>query len=156
MLIEFIDNDLNGPDLGSLECDYVPLEWYEVGKKVLHKVSRHGLEVGIRNLVGRPLRDGDVLWRDQHRALLVEILPCACIALKPHTMLEIGQACYELGNRHAPLFMADGELLTPYDAPLYNVLGKHGFTVSVKTAKLKTLWGGYAGGHSHGHTHEHS
>jgi len=156
VLIENIIDDLNEHDLSDIERDYVPVEWYEVEKKLLYKVSRNGMEVGIRNLEGRPLRDGDVLWHDHHKALLVEILPCDCIALKPNTMLEMGKACYEFGNRHAPLFMEAGELLTPFDAPLFNVLGKYGFAVYMKTAKLKTPLGGYAQGHSQGHSHGHA
>ncbi len=152
MLIGNIIHDLNEQDLGDIERDYVPIEWYEVEKKVLHKASRNGLEVGIRNHEGHPLRDGDILWHDAHRALIVEILPCDCIALKPKTISEMAKACYEIGNRHAPLFMEDGELLTPFDAPLFNVLGKYGFAAYVKNAKLKTPIGGYARGHSHGHS----
>lgn len=156
MLIENINYDLNEQDLGDIERDYVPVEWYEAEKKVLHKVSHNGVEVGIRNHEGRPLRDGDILWHDQHKALLVEILPCDCIALKPNTMIEMGKACYEFGNRHAPLFMEAGELLTPFDAPLFKVLGKYGFAVYMKIAKLTTPLGGYAQGHSHGHSHGHA
>lgn len=156
MLIEVINHDFSEHDLGDIERDYIPVEWYEVEKKVLHKVSRNGVEVGIRNHEGRPLRDGDVLWRDRHKALVVEILPCDCIALKPSTMIEMGKACYEIGNRHAPLFMEGGELLTPFDAPLFKALGKYGFAVDMKTAKLKTNLGGYARGHSHGHPHGHA
>ncbi|SFR14583.1 urease accessory protein UreE [Desulfoscipio geothermicus] len=156
MLIENIVHDLNEQDLGDLERDYIAIEWYEVEKKVLHKVSRNGLGIGIRNHEGRPLRDGAILWHDAHRALIVEILPCDCIALKPNTMSEMAKACYEIGNRHAPLFMEDGELLTPFDAPLFNVLEKYGFAVYRKTAKLKTPLGGYKHEHSHGHLHGHS
>ncbi len=155
MLIENIVHDLNEQDIGDIERDYVALEWYEVEKKVLHKTSRKGLNVGIRNHNGRPLRDGDILYHDTHKALVVEILPCDCIALKPNTISQIAKACYEIGNRHAPLFMEDGELLTPFDAPLLNVLEKFGFAPYRKTAKLKTPLGGLTHGHSHGHSHEH-
>jgi urease accessory protein len=156
MLIEINDCDHSEHDLGDIERDYIPVEWYEVEKKVLHKVSRNGVEVGIRNHEGHPLRDGDVLWHDQHKALVVEILPCDCIALKPGTMIEMGKACYEIGNRHAPLFMEGEELLTPFDAPLFTALGKYGFAVDMKNTKLKTNLGGYARGHSHGHPHGHA
>jgi len=161
VLIE-IAHELNQQDIDGLECDYIALEWYEAAKKVLHKTSRGGSEVGIRNLAGRPLRDGDVLWRDESRALLVELLPCDCIVLKPQTMPEMARAGYELGNRHAPLFIEGEELLTPYDAPLFKALEKCGFAVARKTAKLKTPLGGYGDGHGnehghgHGHAHRHS
>lgn len=149
MIIEKIAGNTKDTDIGKLECDTVFIEWYEAGKKVLHKVSKNGTEVGIRNTEGCPLRDGDILWRDDKKALVVEIKECDCIALKPGTMLEMGKACYEMGNRHAPLFVEDGELLAPFDEPLLAALTKCGFPVYRKTARLKTPLGGHAHGHSH-------
>ena len=139
-------------DIGEIERDYVLIEWYEVEKKVLHKVSKNGMDIGIRNSEGSPLCDGDILWQDDKKALVVEIPECDCIALKPNTMIEMGKACYEIGNRHTPLFIEDGELLTPFDEPLMTALLKCGFFTYKKTAKLKTPLGGHAHGHSHSHS----
>ncbi|MBZ4646036.1 MAG: urease accessory protein [Petroclostridium sp.] len=153
MIIEKIVGNVKDKDIGEIERDYVFIEWYEVEKKVLHKVSKNGLDVGIRNNGGRPLRDGDILWQDDKKALIVEISECDCIAIKPNTMIEMGKACYEIGNRHAPLFIEDGELLTPFDEPLLTVLLKCDFAANRKRAKLKTPLGGHAHGHSHSHSH---
>jgi len=32
-----------------MEVDFVDIEWYEVSKKILRKLSSNGIEVGIRN-----------------------------------------------------------------------------------------------------------
>lgn len=151
MVIEKIIGNIKKIHLDNLEYDFVPIEWYEVEKKILHKKSRSGIEVGIRNDVGTHLHDGDILWKDDKKALILEIQECLCLALKPKTMMEMGKACYETGNRHAPLFIEGEELLTPFDEPLMTALSKCGFEVTKKAAKLITPLGGHAHGHSHTH-----
>ncbi len=150
MLIDKIVSNIKDMDIGSAAKDYVYIEWYEAEKKVLHKTSSAGIGIGIRN-AGNPLRDGDILWYDSISALIIKICECECLALEPVTMVEMGKACYEMGNRHAPLFIEDGELLTPYDEPLFTALLKCGFKVYKKTARLINPLGGRAGGHTHSH-----
>ncbi len=131
--------------------DRVPIEWYEVHKKTLRKISRQGLEVGIRRQEGTPLQDGDILWQEGSHLLVVEIAKCECLALKPATMLEMAEACYAIGNRHAPLFFEEGELLTPYDEPLMTALARLDLPNYRKTARLTRSIGGSNGGHVHSH-----
>ena len=151
MIVEKVIGNIKDMGIGELRRDYVSIEWYEAEKRILHKVSKNGLDVGIRNHEGHPLQEGDVLWQDEKTALMVEIRECACIALEPATMAEMGKACYEIGNRHAPLFIEGGALLTPLDEPLLAALLKCGFKAYKKTAKLTTLFGGHAHEHSHAH-----
>lgn len=150
MVINKIVCNIKDIDIGNAAVDYVYIEWYEVEKKVLHKLSSNGIGIGIRN-TGSPLRDGDILWYDNITALILNVRECECIALKPVTMPEMGKACYEIGNRHAPLFIEDGELLTPFDQPLQTALSKCGFMVYKKNAKLINPLGGKVDEHSHSH-----
>ncbi len=153
MIIEKIVGNLTDRDISGLEWDEVFIEWYEVEKKVLHKTSAGGLEIGIRNSGDRPLCDGDILYQDDRTALVIKILESSCIVLKPKTMEEMGKACYEMGNRHAPLFIEGDELLTPFDEPLLTALIKCGFSAERKTARLKIPLGGHPLGDAHGHAH---
>lgn len=139
-------------NLNGFEIDYVQVEWYEVSKKILHKVSKKGIDVGIRFDKEYPLKHGDILWIEGNKALIVEIPECDCIALKPQTFIMMGKACYEIGNRHAPLFYKDDELLMPYDEPLLQALKKYGLDAYKKSARLISPLGGEA---AHGHSHEH-
>jgi urease accessory protein len=147
-------------DLNGIEIDYVQVEWYEVSKKILHKVSKNGIDVGIRLDRNDPLKQGDILWIKGNKALVVDIPECDCIALKPQTTVMMGKACYEIGNRHTPLFFQEDELLLPYDEPLLLALKKYGFDAYKRTARLISPLGGedahvHLHGHSHGHSHEH-
>lgn len=153
MIIEKIVGNLADMDIGGLERDDVYIEWYEVEKKVLHKTSAGGIEIGIRNSGDCPLHDGDILYKDDRKVFVLNILETYCVVLKPKTMAEMGKACYEMGNRHAPLFIEKDELLTPFDEPLLTFLIKCGFSVEKKNARLKIPVGGYTHGHSHAHLH---
>jgi urease accessory protein len=142
-------------DLNGFEIDYVQIEWYEVSKKILHKVSKNGLEVGIKLDTNIPLKHGDILWIEGNKAIVVDIPECDCIALTPQTSIIMGKACYEIGNRHAPLFYQEDTLLMPYDEPLLQALKKCGFGAYKKSARLISPLGGeVAHGHSHEHSHE--
>lgn len=143
--------DINFSEERSGTVDHVPIEWYEVHKKTLHKISRQGMQVGIRRQDGTPLQNGDVLWREGSDLLVVEISECECLALKPATMMEVAQACHAIGNRHAPLFFQEGELLTPYDQPLMTALNKLGLSTYKKKARLTKNIGGNSSGHVHAH-----
>lgn len=147
-------------DLTGFELDYVEIEWYEVSKKILHKVSRKGAEIGIKLNIDRAVWHGDILHLEGNSALIVEIPECECIALEPKTLAAMGKACYEIGNRHSPLFYQEERLLMPYDPPLLEALKKCGFEAYKCSARLIRPLGGGNGGHSHSHsqrhTHEHS
>jgi len=154
MIISRILGNIKDTGLAETEhstIDWVPIEWYEVHKKTLHKFSREGVEVGIRREDTTPLRSGDILWLDNGYLLIVEISECECLGLMPGTMTEMAEACYAIGNRHAPLFLEEGELLTPYDEPLMTALTKLGLSCCKKTARLTRSIGGHAGGHTHSH-----
>lgn len=142
-------------DLTGFDMDYIEVEWYEVSKKILHKTSKKGREVGIKLDIDRALRHGDILHLEGRSALIVEIPECECIALKPQTLATMGKACYEIGNRHSPLFYQEERLLMPYDPPLLEALKKCGFVACKCSARLIRPLGGGNGGHSHGHEHTH-
>lgn len=153
MLIEsIVCSKLDRNYLSGFDIDYVEIEWYEVSKKILHKVSSKGIEVGIKLSGDRPLQHGDILYLEGNSVLIVQIPECDCIALKPHTMSDMGKACYEIGNRHSPLFYQEDRLLMPYDPPLLEALKKCGFEAYKCSARLITPLGT---NHSHSHNHEH-
>ncbi|MDF2985191.1 MAG: Urease accessory protein UreF [Eubacterium sp.] len=143
-------------DLAGFDIDCVEVEWYEVSKKILHKISRKGIDVGIKLNIDRPLKHGDILSIEGNTALLVEIPECECIALKPETTVMMGKACYEIGNRHSPLFYQEERLLIPYDSPLLAALQKCGFEAYKCSARLISPLGGQSSGHSHSHSHDHA
>lgn len=131
-------------DLSGYQLDYVNIEWYEAFKKIHKKVTDKGEEVGIRlddSVLTRGLYEGDILYLDKERALVVHTPKCMVIRVKvdenhPHMAAKV---CYEIGNRHAPLFYGEEEntFITPYNEPMYLMLEKlHGVTATKEIQRL--------------------
>jgi urease accessory protein len=102
------------------------------------------------------LQHNDVVYLDANTALVIQIEPCAVIVLSPKTLPEMARACYEIGNKHAPLFLDGDEVLLPYDAPMFAWLAAAGFAPRQETRLLNhALRSNSAQGHGHaGHRHD--
>jgi urease accessory protein len=119
------------------DIDILLIEWHEARKRILHKQTKQGKAVCIKFLNENPnLKDGDILYQDENTTIVVEINPCECIVITPGGMLQTSSICYEIGNRHLPLFYEGDELLVPYDAPLYNLLETLGHSLKTEERKL--------------------
>ncbi len=117
--------------------DYILLEWYEARKRILKKTTLSGKEISIKFLNENPeLTEGDVLFADDINIIAVSILPCDCIVVQPKNMFEMATVCYEIGNRHLPLFYEADQLLVPFEMPLYNLLSVQGYDVQQAKRKL--------------------
>ncbi len=117
--------------------DHLPLEWYECNKRILHKQTRKGETVKMRFLKENPgLQHGDILFDDENVTIAVEILSCKVIVLTPTSILNAAAMCYEIGNKHLPLFYEQNELLVPYEAPLHRLLEASGYGANIAERKL--------------------
>lgn len=144
MLCEKILGRADQTDLSGRQLDYVNIEWFEAFKKIHKKVTDKGEEVGIRlddRVLTRGLYEGDLLYLDKERALVVHTPKCMVICAKvdeghPHMAAKV---CYEIGNRHAPLFYGEKEntFITPCNDPVYQMLERlHGVTVTKEIRRL--------------------
>lgn len=148
-----------------LPIDYVDVPWYDSGKRIQKLVTNNGVNIGIRldsdNLT-RGLLQGDVLEVIDGKAIVVNITEEKCIAVKAHNLKTVAKVCYEIGNRHSPLFYSEdyNELILPYDKPMLEMLRKLAVETDVKTMKIhrdKSI-SSVNTNHHHGHSHntEHS
>ena len=137
MLIQEKIGHINSFEINNQTIDLLQLEWYEARKRILRKQTSSGKEVSLKFLNGNPeLTEGDILYADESTIILVSILPCNCIALQPKNMFEIASVCYEIGNKHLPLFYEADELLVPFETPLFNLLSVQGYVVRQEERKL--------------------
>ncbi len=117
--------------------DWLQLEWYETRKRILRKQTVGGKEVSLKFLNENPeLTEGDILYEDDKMIIAISVLPCECIVIKPINMFEMASVCYEIGNKHLPLFYEDESLLVPFDAPLMRLLSAQGYEVKEEERKL--------------------
>ena len=124
-------------DVNGRAIDHLELEWYETNKRILHKKTIAGKEAVLKFLNGsQNLTEGDVVYEDEHSLIVVSIKPCDVIVIKPTSMYQMAYSCYEIGNKHLPLFYDKDELLVPYEAPLFKMLQASGFNLIKEERKL--------------------
>ena len=118
--------------------DVLPVEWFETSKRILHKPTAGGKNITLKFLNENPnLSDGDILWEEGDTIIVVEIVPTRCIVIPTVSINATAALCYEIGNRHLPLFHEEHELLLPYDVPLHNLLQASEYMIRVEERKLK-------------------
>jgi urease accessory protein len=137
MLIQEKLGNIESFTVGDRVVDPVELEWHETGKRILRKHTRAGKEVVLKFLrEGPALARGDVLYEDGECLIVVGTLPCAVIVIRPASLFDVASVCYEIGNKHLPLFFEKEELLTPYEAPLFRLLAAGGYDTRQEERKL--------------------
>jgi urease accessory protein len=137
MVIRQKVGNISALDLGGRHIDPVAIEWHEANKRILTKKTKSGREILMKFLgEGPALSEGDVLWQDEKDIIVVEISCCEAIVVRPTSTYQMAAACYEIGNRHLPLFYNAGEILVPFEAPLFKLLVAGGYHPARETRKL--------------------
>ena len=155
MIIEDVIGNIGTLSIGSRQTDLLQLQWYETTRRVQRRQTVSGREIALRLLKqGQRLQQGDVVWMDDATAVVVDILPCEVIVVTPASMLEMGTICYEIGNKHLPVFIQDNEVLIPMEEPLYRWLESTGYTPAKATRKLTNMLRSNVTPHSHGSSGE--
>jgi urease accessory protein len=137
MLVQNKIGNLSRIEVKQRQVDHVLLEWHETRKRIFRKTTALGETLSIRFLNENPeLNEGDVLFADDSTIIAVNILPCDCIVIQPKNMFEMASVCYEIGNKHLPLFYEADELLVPFEQPLFKLLLAQGYDVKQERRKL--------------------
>lgn len=125
-------------DTGSRNVDWLDLAWYEMSRRIGRKKTRAGRELSWKFLNENPAwAAGDILFHDEEKLVAVAIIPCDVIVIRPRSPLELASACYEIGNKHLPLFFENDELLAPFEQPLFRLLSASGYDVKKEERQLQ-------------------
>ncbi len=137
MLIKEKIGNLNFFALHNRKIDYLLLEWYETNKRILHKKTLAGVEVVLKFLnENQQLTEGDIIYEDDFSIIVIEVKECDAIIIRPRTMFEMASVCYEIGNKHLPVFYHQEEILVAYETPLFQLLSSAGYDVNGGKRKL--------------------
>ena len=115
MLCEQVLGKLHDFDTTGKTIEYVDIEWHEAFKKIHKKTTDKGTEVGIRmddSILARGLYQDDVIYADDEKLVVVNTPPCEVIRVSltsGHEKMS-AKVCYEIGNRHAPLFWGEKDV----------------------------------------------
>lgn len=138
MVVRTKAGSLSAVTQGQRELDWLSIEWFESNKRILHKRTQAGRELVIRMLNERPnLQQGDLLFMDDALLIAVAIKVADAIRYAMHELVETAAFCYEVGNKHLPLFADGNDLLIPFDAPAFAQLQAAGFKVERCEAVLQ-------------------
>ncbi|SHG30289.1 urease accessory protein UreE [Chryseobacterium vrystaatense] len=131
--------------------DYLDMEWFETTKRIQRKKTRQGTDVAIKFLrEGQRLREGDILFEDSEKIIAVNVLETDAIVMSPASLLEMGTVCYEIGNKHIPLFIQNDQVLLPFEMPMFRWLEASGFKPGKQSVKLLNLLKSNVEPHGHG------
>jgi urease accessory protein len=137
MLIQQKLGNINDIDINNRTIDWLHLQWHEAGKRILRRQTQSGNDIALKFLDKNPaLTQGDVLYEDDTFIIAVEILPCEVLVIKPANLFEMASVCYEIGNKHLPLFIDKEELLVPFEMPLFRLLSAQGYAIKQDKRKL--------------------
>jgi urease accessory protein len=137
MLIQTKLGNIESSAVGDRVIDWLPLEWYESNKRIQRRKTLSGKEVALKFLNDNPrLTQGDILFADDLSVIAVDIIPCDAIVIRPSAMYEMAAVCYEIGNKHLPVFYEADEIVTPLELPLLRLLQTGGYDVRQETRKL--------------------
>ena len=137
MVINQKIGNLKEVDIERRVIDWLPIEWYETSKRILHKKTVSGMELSLKFLKENPnLSQDDVIYKDENHVIAIDIKACEVIEVKPNSMYDMAVLCYEIGNKHLPLFYEEGMLMMPFEEPLYRWLLASGFNPKKQTKKL--------------------
>jgi urease accessory protein len=137
MLIQQKIGNLKDFDAHNRPVDWLALEWFETNKRLLTKQTTLGKPVNLKFLGENPqYTEGDVLFDNEISIIAIRILPCEVIVIKPRNTYEIAAICYEIGNKHLPLFMEGNDFLIPFEIPLFKTLLASNYVVLKEKRQL--------------------
>src|SRR5258708_24880587 len=117
MLCDRILGNMEEGSLGNISRteDALELHWWECWKRAVNKQTAGGRDVRVLLPIGKALQHGDVIYDDGDTRIVVRVLPCEVLVVRPWDLEEMGVLMLELGNLHAPAEVSAGDVLVAAD-----------------------------------------
>ncbi|ALL06156.1 hypothetical protein AQ505_12035 [Pedobacter sp. PACM 27299] len=124
--------------LGQQEEDSLILEWYEVNRTLIKRETLAGRKVHLDKPSSTVLQQGTLIYQDDAVVIRIFIKPCTCMVLHSNDLEVVGLFCFDVGNRHLPIYMIDDhKIAIAYDGRLFPALQqKYGAAVSLANFRL--------------------
>ncbi|PRZ21154.1 urease accessory protein UreE [Flavobacterium granuli] len=153
MIIQQIIGNTQTQSIEGLEIDLLEIEWFEATKRIQRRRTNSGMEIAIKFIQeGQRLHQDDILYQDDKKVVVVHIKPCEAIVMTPASLLEMGTICYEIGNKHLPLFIQNDQIMMPFEMPMFRWLEASGYSPEKQEIQLLHLLKSNVAPHGHGST----
>ncbi len=148
MLIEKIIGNIGQEEVvDSKLTEWIELDWEALSKRILRTETDKGTDIALRLSGEEPLKYGDLLFEDGERRIAIRTKLEPVIVIYPKNMMEMGKAAFELGNRHTPCLIENGEIIVRADHTINPLLDEVGVQYETTERRFKQPF--KFRGHSH-------
>ncbi|MDU4937562.1 MAG: urease accessory protein UreE [Clostridium sp.] len=140
-------NSLENLEKYHIETIYVDSE--DLLKRILRVTSDHKREYGISLENGERIKDGDLLFNEDNKLIVVRTKSEDVLVIKPKSMNEMGEIAHKLGNRHLQAQFSNGEMIIQYDRLVEDELKRDNINYSREDIKLEKAFRHVEFGHTH-------
>lgn len=137
---------LEGTPAPSKKVEWIDLDYVAMARGHQRVRTDAGTEIAISLARGGHLSDGDMLYEDGERVILVRAAAEDALVIAPVDGMQWGLVGFQLGSRHCIAFFQPTAILVPYDHTLEAVLA--GLGVPVRRER-RPLLGIRASAHPH-------
>lgn len=118
-------------------------------RRILRVTSDHDKEYGISLEKGNNLNDGDLLYNQDNKLIVIKVNTEDVLVIKPDNITQMGKIAHELGNRHLQAQFEDGKMIVQYDNLVEEKLKKDNLNYSREQIKLKKAFRHVEFAHTH-------
>lgn len=128
LVIEKKKTNVDPRDLVGLEKEALILSREDRRRSRQRVRTQKGTEIALALPTGTILKDGDILHVGARSYITVEAAKEEVIVIHPVSITEGALFAYEIGNRHLPISVKEGMILTPRDELLEEFLKRGGIS----------------------------
>lgn len=155
MVIERILGRLEDFQTEGMTIDRVWLDHHTLAKPHQKLKTESGMELAVSLPHGEHLYWEAVIYKDDTRLVVIDLVPEDVIEVRPEGTLEWGKAAFNIGNMHHPAYLSEETILIPYDGIIENMIQSMGIKCRRMELPLKGIRANHVHGHGHTHSHDH-
>lgn len=140
-------NDISSLEGYHIEKIYINND--DLTKRILRVTSDHNREYGISLEKGKDIKDGDILFNEDKKLIIVKVNTEDVLVIKPSDITQMGIIAHELGNRHLQAQFLEGKMIVQYDRLVEDKLKHDKINYSRENLKLEKAFRHVEFGHTH-------
>ena len=146
---EVIGNINEIDDLNEYHVETIYLNSEDMLKRILRVTSDHKREYGITLDNNEKLKDGDILYNEDKKLIVVKANSEDVLIIKPSSITEMGVIAHALGNRHLQAQFEDDKMIIQYDRLVEEELKRDNINYSRENTTLKKAFKHVEFAHTH-------
>ncbi len=123
-------------NVDNYHIEKIILDQDDLLKTIIIGITDHHEEISISLNDNKELKDGDIIFQDDHKMIIVIINSNKLISIVPIDLNQMGYISHNLGNRHVPCQFIDNKIYIVYDYLIEEWLIKNNYQFKVEFKKL--------------------